>query len=87
MNENNTRPTQCDRIIKYLHDFGEITSAEAISDLGVYRLASRISELKKRGYSINKRMIKGKNRYGESVSWASYSLQEPNNQYGEKSES
>lgn len=72
--ENNKRPTQCDRLLIYLQDFEAITQMEAISELGIMRLASRISELKKNGYEIEKRMVKGKNRYGESVSWASYSL-------------
>lgn len=72
--ENNKRPTQADRIIRYMQDFGSITSREAINDLGVYRLASRISELRKNGYEINRRMIKVKNRYGESCTVAEYSL-------------
>lgn len=72
--ENNKRPTQADRIIRYMQDFGSITSREAINDLGVYRLASRISELRKNGYAINRRMIKVKNRYGESCTVAEYSL-------------
>ncbi len=74
--ENNKRPTQAYRIIKYMQDFGSITSREAINDLGVYRLASRISELRKNGYEINRRMIKVKNRYGESCTVAEYSLAE-----------
>lgn len=71
-----SRPTQCSRLVRYMQDFGSITQMEAISQLGIMRLASRISELKKNGYAINKQMVKGKNRYGESVSWASYSLAE-----------
>lgn len=69
-----SRPTQCSRLIRYMQDCGSITQMEAIQELGIMRLASRISELRKNGYEIEKRMIKGKNRYGESVSWASYSL-------------
>lgn len=72
--ENNKRPTQCSRLIRYMQDCGSITQMEAIQELGIMRLASRISELRKNGYDIEKRMVKGKNRYGESVSWASYSL-------------
>jgi len=74
--ENNKRPTQADRIIRYMQDFGSITSRDAINDLGVYRLASRISELRKNGYEINRRMIKVKNRYGESCTVAEYILAE-----------
>lgn len=76
MNKANSRPTQCNRLIAYMQDFGEITQMDAIKELGIMRLASRISELKSNGYAINKRMVKGKNRYGEPVSWAAYSLAE-----------
>jgi hypothetical protein len=31
----------------YLDTYGEITPLEAMRDLGIYRLASRISDLKK----------------------------------------
>jgi hypothetical protein len=67
---------QCERILKYLTDFKTITSAEAMSELGVYRLASRITDLKKQGYSIKKETVKAKNRYGEIVHFAQYSLEE-----------
>lgn len=43
-----SRPTQCERIIKYLKDFGSITQYQALQDLGIMRLASRISELQKK---------------------------------------
>ena len=49
----NTRPTQCDKIVRYLNEFGSITQLEALQDLGIMRLASRISELKKEGREIN----------------------------------
>lgn len=50
----NSRPTQCERIIKYLKDFGSITQYQALQDLGIMRLASRISELQKNGYEFEK---------------------------------
>lgn len=70
----NSRPTQCERIIQYLRDFGTITSAQAMEDLGVFRLASRISELKSSGWEIERKMIRKMNRYGEPVHFAQYSL-------------
>ena len=33
--DNNKRPTQCQRIIKYIEDFGSITTLEAFLQLGV----------------------------------------------------
>lgn len=66
--------TQCERVLRHLEDFGSITSAEAISEYGIFRLASRISDLKKRGVPIKKETVSGKNRYGEPTSYARYSL-------------
>lgn len=57
-----------------MRDYGSITSAEAITEYGIYRLASRISDLKKQGVPIEKEMVSGKNRYGEPTCFARYSL-------------
>lgn len=70
--------TQTERILQYLTDFKTITTAEAMTELGVYRLASRINDLKRQGYAIKKETIKAKNRYGETVHFAQYSLEEYN---------
>lgn len=74
MTQENKRPVQAMRILSYMKQFGSITQYEALADLGCMRLASRISELKTRGYNIKKNMIKVKNRYGESCTVAQYSL-------------
>lgn len=74
----NSRPTQCERIIKYLKDFGSITQYQALQDLGIMRLASRISELQKNGYEFEKQRIKVFNRYGESTPVVKYKLKEQN---------
>ncbi len=68
------KPTQCDRVLWYMIRFGSITQLEALADLGCMRLASRISDLRERGYTIGRRMKTSKNRYGESVSFADYYL-------------
>ena len=44
--------TQCDRIIRHLNDYGSITSLEAMKEYGIMRLASRISDLRRRGYHL-----------------------------------
>lgn len=59
--------TQAERIETYMRDFGGITALEALRDLGVMRLASRISEMRRNGVKITDRMIPVKNRYGETV--------------------
>lgn len=66
--------TQCERIIQYMNDFGSITALEAMQDLGIMRLASRICDLKQQGYRIKKEDIQTKNRYGETIHIARYSL-------------
>ena len=65
---------QCDRIIRHLMDYGSISSVEAMQEYGIMRLASRISDLKKAGIPIRREMVSGKNRYGETTSYARYSL-------------
>nr|DAF90861.1 MAG TPA: helix-turn-helix domain protein [Siphoviridae sp. ctnMR5] len=64
--EKNTRPTQCARVIKYLTDYGTITSAEAFVELGIMDLPKRISELRQRGVKIADKIVKVENRYGET---------------------
>ena len=64
-NKIHERPNQCQRIVKYLNDFGSITQLQALGDLGIMRLASRISELRKKGYAIDDEQVIVVNRYGE----------------------
>lgn len=66
--------TQNERVLKYIEDYGSITQGEAINELGCMRLASRISDLKKAGYPIEREMIPVINRYDETVHIARYSL-------------
>lgn len=66
---------QKDRIIKYIHDFGSITSLEAMRDLGITQLGARIDGLQKDGYTFKKEWERAKNRYGEDVDYKRYSLE------------
>lgn len=70
------KATQCERILRHLRDYGSITSLEAITEYGILRLASRITDLKRQGYHISAERGKGKNRYGEPTSFAVYRLVE-----------
>ena len=67
--------TQCERVLKYMQDFGSITPVQAMTDLGVMRLAARISDLRGSGHRIERRMVTAKNRYNEAVSFAEYRLE------------
>lgn len=66
--------TQCERVLRHLEDFGSITSLEAMSEYGIMRLASRISDLKGQGYAIAAERTTGKNRYDEPTSYCTYRL-------------
>ena len=59
------KKTQAERVLDYIREFGSITQFEALKDIGVMRLASRISDLRKDGYLIESKMEAVKNRYGE----------------------
>ena len=65
---------QTEKVLKYMHAFGSITSKEAMDDLGVMRLASRISDLKQAGFDIRSEFVSSKNRYGETVTFKKYWL-------------
>ena len=68
------KATQCDKVLAYMKQFGSITQLQALADIGCMRLASRISDLRQQGYPIGRRIKTGKNRYGDSVSFAEYYL-------------
>lgn len=66
--------TQCERIMNYIHMFGSINPAQAMGDLGVYRLAARINDLRRQGYKIESKIVADRNRFGETVHHAVYRL-------------
>lgn len=66
--------TQKKRVLGHLNSYGSITQLEAIGEYGIMRLASRIKDLKNDGYSIKKEMVESKNRWGEIVRFAKYTL-------------
>ena len=70
--------TQAERIMNHLKEHGSITQLEAMEIYGIYRLASRISDLRKEGVKIKKETAKGWNRYGEKIAFARYSLEDDN---------
>ena len=73
------KPTQCNKVLDYMRQFGSITQMDAIRDIGCMRLASRINDLREQGYAIGRRMKTGKNRYGDNIYFAEYYLEEDNN--------
>jgi len=66
--------TQKELILKYIEDFGSISSYEAYVDLGITQLATRIKELKGQGFVFVTEWANGKNRYGKPVKFKKYKL-------------
>ena len=66
--------TQKELILKYIADFGYITSFQAYADLGITQLATRIKELKAQGYEFKTINVKTKNRYGKPSHYYEYHL-------------
>lgn len=71
--------TQTERIMKYIGEFGSISSMEAFRDLGITRLAARIADLENDGVCFSRTREAVKNRYGEKVYFTRYSVGEQNN--------
>lgn len=70
----------CTRVLNHMSKYGGITTNDAMTWYGCNRLAARIYDLKKDGYRIKKTTAKGKNRFGEPVTWARYELMEDGNE-------
>lgn len=67
--------THKDRVLKYMQDYGSITSLDAIREFGNTRLSASIWILRHEdGIEIDSIFESCKNRYGETVSYARYYL-------------
>ena len=67
--------TQNDIILEHMKQEGSITSAEAMNRYGIARLASRINDLKKKGYEITTTLVITKTRLGRKCRYARYTLE------------
>lgn len=68
--------TQGERIINYINTFGSISPMEAFMDLGITKLATRVSEMAAEGVEFVKKYEATTNRFGEKVHYMRYSLKE-----------
>lgn len=64
--------TQKERIVKYIDDYGSISPLEAFRDLGVTKLATKISEMRRDGQDFDQKYEKAQNRFGETVYYMRY---------------
>lgn len=62
--ETKTKMTQCEIVLWHLENEGTLTRAQAASLYGIYELAARIVELKKKGYNITSTKGTSHNRFG-----------------------
>lgn len=79
------KPSQNERILQYMNDFGSITQIDALRDLGCMRLASRISDLRRLGYPIIGKSETVRNRYGEKCHIKRYRMEDSDGRTEEKS--
>lgn len=76
MNDDKERiPSQIDQILAVLESGGTLTAMDALEDFGCSRLASRITDLKRRGVPVASRMVQRRNRYGKLCCVAEYYLE------------
>ena len=68
--------TQHQKVLNYIEKHGSITPFEAFRDLGITKLATRISEMRKKGMEFKIEIVQGKNRDEEPVRYARYSFKE-----------
>lgn len=64
-----------DRVLKYMQDFGSITTFNAFVDLGCTRLSEYIRQLRK-DYVIRDEWLESINRYNEKVRFKRYWIEE-----------
>ena len=67
--------TQYDRVLDHLQKNGKLSQKQAIRLFGAYRLSDIIYRMRKDGYNISTNYKSGKNRFGDTVSWAEYKLE------------
>ena len=60
------------RISAYLDKFESITPQQAFFDLGITKLATRVSEMRRKGYEIGDKWEQSQNRFGEPVRYKKY---------------
>lgn len=70
--------TQCELILNALSDGGTITNTEAVENLGIARLASRVHDLRRQGYNIGSTWETGRNRRGDPCRYRRYYLVKEN---------
>lgn len=66
--------TQTKKILRHIEEYGSITPLEALQEYGIMRLASRMCDIKRAGHPVQRVTETAKNRYGEPVRYARYTI-------------
>ena len=74
--EISTTMTQQEEILQYIAETGSITRLQAACDLHIFELASRIGELKKKGFKISSTRGRAVNKNGRVSHFNIYKLEE-----------
>ena len=61
------------KLLKYMQEFGPITTLQAITRLNIMKPSNRVSELKAEGYDIDTEIIWEKKQDGSMTHYAKYS--------------
>ena len=69
--------SQKDRVLKYMEDFGSITSWDAFKELNITRLSAIIFNLRAEGWDITSKTEYSENSWGEKTHYSRYTLNEP----------
>jgi len=70
------KKTQNEAVMEYMTEHGSITAMQAMKDLGVMRLASRIWDLNNSGQNIECDHVRAATRYGTVTYIAKYRLKD-----------
>lgn len=63
-----------DRVLRYMQDFGSITTFQAFTDLGCTRLSEYIRQIRQ-DHIVTDEWVSTTNRYGEKVQYKKYRLE------------
>lgn len=61
-------------VMRHLKEVGSITPIEALQEYGIFRLASRVCELRKMGANIQDETVYYTNRLGKKKHYSKYFL-------------
>ena len=66
--------TQHEAILRYMQLYGAITPMDAWNELHITKLSTRIGEMIRDGYKIEKESVRHKNSYGSMTHYTRYRL-------------